>query len=54
MTYTLRFLPAVEEDAIGGYAWYESKSPGLGIEKNKKAPNNCINLMRNEPAGFFE
>jgi toxin ParE1/3/4 len=30
MTYTLRFLPAVEEDAIGGYAWYESKSPGLG------------------------
>jgi len=30
MTYTLRFLPEVEEDVIGGYAWYEEKSPGLG------------------------
>ena len=29
MTYTLRFLPDLEEDAIGGYAWYEGKSPGL-------------------------
>ena len=32
MTYTLRFLPEVEEDAISGYVWYESKSPGLGDE----------------------
>jgi toxin ParE1/3/4 len=32
MTYTLRFLPEVEEDVIGGYIWYESKSPGLGEE----------------------
>lgn len=32
MTYTLRFLPEVEQDAIGGYIWYESKSPGLGEE----------------------
>ena len=32
MTYTLRFLPAVEEDVIGGYAWYEEKTPGLGEE----------------------
>lgn len=32
MTYTLRFLPAVGEDAIGGYAWYEEKTPGLGEE----------------------
>lgn len=32
MTYTLRFLPEVEQDAIGGYMWYESKSPGLGEE----------------------
>ena len=23
MTYTLRFLPEVEEDAIVGYRWYE-------------------------------
>ena len=30
MTYTLRFLPEVEEDAINGYAWYENKSKGLG------------------------
>lgn len=30
MTYTLRFLPEVEEDVIGGYAWYEAKSQGLG------------------------
>ena len=32
MTYSLRFLPDVEEDAIGGYAWYGAKSPGLGEE----------------------
>ena len=32
MTYALRFLPEVEEDVIGGYAWYEAKSPGLGEE----------------------
>jgi hypothetical protein len=32
MTYTLRFLPEVEDDAISGYSWYESKSPGLGEE----------------------
>jgi plasmid stabilization system protein ParE len=32
MTYSARFLPDVEEDAIGGYVWYEAKSPGLGEE----------------------
>ena len=32
MTYTLRFLPEVEEDVVAGYAWYEEKSPGLGEE----------------------
>jgi len=32
MTYTLRFLPEVEDDAISGYSWYETKSPGLGEE----------------------
>lgn len=32
MTYTLRFLPEVEDDAIGGFSWYETKSPGLGEE----------------------
>jgi hypothetical protein len=32
MTYTLWFLPEVEEDAINGYIWYEAKSRGLGEE----------------------
>ncbi|MCC6542989.1 MAG: type II toxin-antitoxin system RelE/ParE family toxin [Nitrospirae bacterium] len=32
MTYTLRFLPEVAEDVIGGYVWYERKSPSLGEE----------------------
>lgn len=32
MTYTLHFLPDVEEDVITGYAWYEEKAPGLGEE----------------------
>jgi hypothetical protein len=32
MNYTLRFIPEVEEDVISGYAWYESKSVGLGEE----------------------
>lgn len=30
MTYTLRFLPEIEEDAVTGYVWYETKSRGLG------------------------
>jgi hypothetical protein len=30
MTYTLRFLPDVEEDVMVGYTWYEEKAPGLG------------------------
>lgn len=30
MTYTLRFLPEVEDDIISGYIWYEAKSRGLG------------------------
>jgi plasmid stabilization system protein ParE len=32
MTYTLRFLPDVEEDVIAGYTWYEGKVPRLGEE----------------------
>ena len=32
MTYTLRFIPDVEDDVINGYTWYETKSPGLGEE----------------------
>lgn len=30
MTYALRFLPEVEDDAVNGYIWYEIKSAGLG------------------------
>lgn len=32
MTYSLRFLPEVEEDVSAGYTWYEEKVPGLGEE----------------------
>jgi hypothetical protein len=32
MTYTLRFLPEMEEDAIAGYSRYEEKARGLGEE----------------------
>lgn len=32
MTYALRFLPEVEDDAIAGFSWYEQKSAGLGEE----------------------
>ncbi len=30
MTYTLEFLPELEEDVINGYVWYETKHKGLG------------------------
>ena len=30
MTYVLRFLPIIEEDALAGYTWYEEKARGLG------------------------
>ena len=32
MTYSLRFLPEVVDDAIAGYGWYEAKAAGLGDE----------------------
>jgi len=32
VTYTLHFLPDVEEDVIDGYFWYEEKAKGLGEE----------------------
>jgi len=32
MTYDLSFLPEVEEDVMGGYAWYEERTFGLGEE----------------------
>jgi toxin ParE1/3/4 len=30
MTYTLHFVPEVEDDAVAGYVWYEGKAAGLG------------------------
>ncbi len=30
MTYVLRFLPEVEEDAINAFAWYQEKAQGPG------------------------
>ena len=32
MSYHLRFLQEIEEDAIAGYRWYEEKAKGLGDE----------------------
>lgn len=32
MTYSLAYLPEVEEDVVAGYAWYEEKAAGLGEE----------------------
>jgi hypothetical protein len=32
MSYSLSFLPEVEEDAVSGYVWYEKKATGLGEE----------------------
>lgn len=32
MTYTLHFVPEIEEDITSAYTWYEAKSPGLGEE----------------------
>ena len=32
MTFTLRFLPEVEDDAIAGFTWYQEKASGLGEE----------------------
>ena len=30
MSYSLKFLPEIEEDIISGYKWYASKASGLG------------------------
>ena len=37
MTYTLRFLPDIEDDAVVAYEWYEEKLAGLGIGNFCKA-----------------
>ena len=30
MTYTLRFLPEVEDDAVAAYIWYEAEGARIG------------------------
>ena len=47
MTPTLRFLPEVEDDAIRGYAWYETKSAGLGEEFLRMFYASAGDLSRN-------
>ncbi len=32
MTYSLRFIPELEEDLAAGFEWYEDKASGLGAE----------------------
>jgi hypothetical protein len=58
MTYTLRFLPEVEDDAISGYFWYETKSPGLGDEFLRMfyacvGDNPCYPLLYQKVHGEF-
>lgn len=47
MTYTLHFLPEVEEDVVNGYAWYENKSLGLGEEFLRVFYACAVELPRN-------
>ena len=47
MTYSLRFLPEVEEDVMAGYAWYEENAQGLG-EEFLRLFYACVNeIVRN-------
>jgi plasmid stabilization system protein ParE len=47
MTYSLSFLPEVEEDVISAYAWYEEKARGLGEEFLRIFYASANNLSRN-------
>jgi plasmid stabilization system protein ParE len=47
MTYSLRFLPEVEEDVIAGYVWYEEKSKGLGEDFLRIFYACAIEISRN-------
>ncbi|MGE5344088.1 MAG: type II toxin-antitoxin system RelE/ParE family toxin [Candidatus Omnitrophota bacterium] len=47
MTYPLRFLPEVEEDAINAYFWYEEKEKGLGDEFLRLFYANSNEITRN-------
>jgi len=47
MSYTLRFLPEVEEDALRAYEWYEGKAKGLGEEFLRVFYASAYELQRN-------
>jgi len=47
MRLPVRFLPEVEEDVITGYAWYESKSIGLGEDFLRIFYAVAVSLSRN-------
>ena len=47
MTFSLRFLPEVEEDVMAGYVWYEEKSHGLGEEFIRIFYACAIEISRN-------
>ncbi len=47
MTYSLRFLPEVEEDVIAGYVWYEEKSKGLGEDFLRVFYACAVEISRN-------
>ncbi len=32
MSFSMKILPEVEDDAVNAYMWYEAKSLGLGEE----------------------
>ena len=47
MTFSLRFLPEVEEDVMAGYVWYEKKSHGLGEDFIRIFYACAIEISRN-------
>jgi len=52
MIYTLRFLPELEEDVFGGYAWYEGKSPGLAINPADFGRTSSLKKVAMRPGSF--
>jgi plasmid stabilization system protein ParE len=53
MTYSLRFLPDVEEDVVAGHGWYEEKTPRLG-EKFLRIFYACVGEIPRNPLIYPE
>lgn len=47
MTYTLHFLPELEQDVLTGYSWYEERSRGLGEEFLRVFYASAVEISRN-------